>query len=147
MARPAGVHGFRSYCLMPILNLDKLFYPRSVAVIGASNREGAPGQVVMQNLLHGGFEGPIMPVSSADRAIGGVLAYRRIEDLPIVPDLAVVSTPLPAALDDIRALGSRGTRAAILLAHGPEVRTGHRSGKPENLSEEARRYGLRILGP
>jgi acetyltransferase len=132
---------------MPILNLDKLFYPRSVAVIGASNREGAPGHVVMQNLLHGGFEGPIMPVSSTDRAISGVLAYRRIEDLPITPDLAVVSTPLPTALNDIRALGSRGTRAAILLAHEPERRTPHRSGKPEDLRDEASRYGLRILGP
>ena len=101
---------------MPILNLDKLFYPRSVAVIGASNREGTSGQVVMQNLLHGGFEGPIMPVSSTDRAIGGVLAYSKIDDLPITPDLAVVCTPPSSALEDIRALGSRGTRAAILLA-------------------------------
>jgi acetyltransferase len=132
---------------MPILNLDKLFYPRSVAVIGASNREGVPGQVVMQNLLHGGFEGPIMPVSSADRAIGGVLAYRNIEDLPITPDLAIVCTPPLSAVDDIRALGSRGTRAAILLAHEPKLRKAHGSGKPQELREEARQYGLRILGP
>src|SRR5512147_3274051 len=121
MARPAGVHGFRSYCLMPILSLDKVFYPRSVTVIGASNREGAPGQIVMQNLLHGGFEGPIMPVSAADRAIAGVLAYPRIEDLPITPDLAVVCTPPLSSLNEMRALGTRGTRAAILLSRYPEL--------------------------
>ena len=132
---------------MPILNLDKLFYPRSVAVIGASNRERAPGQVVMQNLLHGGFEGPIMPVSSTDRAIAGVLAYPKIENLPITPDLAIVCTPPPSALDDISALGSRGTRAAILLAHGAELRKQHSSGKPEDLRQLARQHELRILGP
>ncbi len=132
---------------MPILNLDKLFYPHSVAVIGASNRESAPGQVVMQNLLHGGFEGPIMPVSATDRAIGGVLAYTKIEDLPVTPDLAVVCSPPLAALEDIRALGSRGTRAVILLAQEPKLRKTYGGGKPQDLREEARRFGLRILGP
>jgi acetyltransferase len=132
---------------MPILNLDKLFYPRSVAVIGASNREGVPGQVVMQNLLHGGFEGPIMPVSSGDRAIAGVLAYPKIQDLPITPDLAVVCTPPLSSLDEIRALGARGTRAAILLSREPELQKAHGPSGHYNLRQEAQRYGLRILGP
>jgi acetyltransferase len=132
---------------MPILNLDKLFYPRSVAVIGASNREGVPGQVVMQNLLHGGFEGPIMPVSSGDRAISGVLAYAEIQDLPITPDLAVVCTPALSSLDEIRALGARGTRAAILLAHESQAQKTRTGSSHQHLREEARRYGLRILGP
>jgi acetyltransferase len=132
---------------MPILNLDKLFYPRAVAVIGASNREAAPGHIVMQNLLQGGFEGPIMPVSRDDRAIAGVLAYSAIDDLPETPDLAVVCDGrerLPAA---IRALGERGTRAAILLGDGaaPLARNGGRAHQP--LLQEAERFGLRILGP
>ena len=132
---------------MPILNLDKLFYPRSVTVIGASNREGAPGQVVMQNLLHGGFEGPIMPVSAADRAIAGVLAYPRIEDLPITPDLAVVCTPPRSSLNEMRALGVRGTRAAILLSRDPELQKARGPSGHHDLRGEAQSYGLRILGP
>jgi acetyltransferase len=132
---------------MPILNLDKLFYPRSVAVIGASNREGVPGQVVMQNLLHGGFEGPIMPVTSGDRAISGVLAYAEIQDLPITPDLAVVCTPALSSLDEIRALGARGTRAAILLAPESQAQKTPTRSSHHHLREEAQRYGLRILGP
>ncbi len=102
---------------MATLNLDKMFYPRSVAVVGASNREGVPGHIVMHNLLHGGFEGPIMPVSPEEHAISGVLAYPRIEALPETPDLAVVCAPT-ALTPAIRALGERGTRAAILLANG-----------------------------
>ncbi|MBK8175175.1 MAG: bifunctional acetate--CoA ligase family protein/GNAT family N-acetyltransferase [Rhodospirillales bacterium] len=129
---------------MPILNLDKLFYPRSVAVIGASNQEGSASNRVMHNLLHGGFEGPIMPVSN-DRAIAGVLAYRTVDELPITPDLAVVcSTPLPS-LESMRALAERGTRAAILIGHAPELT------QPDahngTLRDAIRRCGLRILGP
>ncbi len=47
---------------MSVRNLDKLFKPTSVAVIGASNRAGAIGNIVMHNLLKGGFEGPVLPV-------------------------------------------------------------------------------------
>jgi acetyltransferase len=129
---------------MPIRNLDKLFYPRSVAVVGASNRDGAPGHAVMHNLLHGGFEGPIMPVSPDDRAISGVLAYPRIEALPETPDLAVVCGTAAAVPDALRALGERGTRAAILLAE----RTGGKSaGNGHGILAEAGRYGMRVLGP
>lgn len=135
---------------MPILNLDKLFYPRSVAVIGASNRDGVPGHVAMHNLLQGGFEGPILPVAG-ERAIAGVLAYPAIEDLPITPDLAVVCTPPMDSLGIVRALGARGTRAAILLAHDAGKKA---DGRPTGLGAvatalraEARRSGVRLLGP
>ncbi|NJO56430.1 MAG: hypothetical protein HC834_08995 [Rhodospirillales bacterium] len=85
-------------------------------MFGASNQEGAPGQIVMHNLLHGGFEGPIMPVSDSERAISGVLAYADIEALPETPDLAVLCDHSPNLLNTLEKLAERGTRAAILLA-------------------------------
>ena len=82
---------------VPIHNLDKLFYPSSVAVIGANNKNGELGNVVMHNLLHGGFEGPIMPVTDRERAVAGVLAYPKVDALPVTADLAVICGPLLAS--------------------------------------------------
>ena len=103
---------------MSTLNLDKLFHPNSVAVIGASNRPGAVGYLVMRNLLEGGFDGPIMPVNPGRQAISGVLTYPSVKDLPITPDMAVICTPpqtVPQLIDD---LGAAGSRAAIVLTAG-----------------------------
>jgi len=100
---------------LPIHHLDKLFYPRSVAVVGATNQDNEAGNLVMRNLLQGGFKGPIMPVTDREQAIAGVLAYPRVDALPITPDLAVVCSPAPELPNVIRALGERGAGAAIIL--------------------------------
>jgi acyl-CoA synthetase (NDP forming)/GNAT superfamily N-acetyltransferase len=136
---------------MPIRNLDKMFFPRAIAVVGATNREGSHGLRVMHNLLHGGFEGPIMPVSREDRAIAGVLSYSGVDDLPITADLAVVTEPAELHVRTIADLGRRGTRAAILIGDAAP------SGAPSKgiqspagrkaLLDAAAPYGLRILGP
>ena len=77
---------------MSVKRISTFFNPRSVAVIGASNTSGRAGFVVMRNLLQGGFNGPIMPVSFKHQAVHGVLAYSSIQSLPQVPDLAVICT-------------------------------------------------------
>ncbi|MBM3559026.1 MAG: hypothetical protein FJX53_03890 [Alphaproteobacteria bacterium] len=78
---------------MTVRNLDRLFRPKSVALIGASRRPRAVGQVVARNLLRGGFAGAVIPVNPHEQAIEGVLAYHDIESLPVTPDLAVIATP------------------------------------------------------
>jgi acetyltransferase len=136
---------------MPIRNLDKMFFPRAIAVVGATNREGSHGLRVMQNLLQGGFEGPIMPVSREDRAISGVLSYANVEDLPVTADLAVVTEPAERHVKIIADLGRRGTSAAILI--GDAAPSGVRSATSKSpagrkaLLDAAAPYGLRILGP
>ena len=133
---------------MPVHHLDKLFYPCSVAVVGATNQDNEPGNFVMHNLLQGGFKGPIMPVTDREQAIAGVLAYPRVDALPITPDLAVVCSPRRELPEVICALGERGTRAAIVLDAARDGR-GQDSVDiccPTMLSE-AERYGLRVLGP
>ena len=68
---------------MTIRNLDRLFSPESVALIGASRTPGSVGAVLARNLFNSGFDGPVMPVNPKHRAIEGVLAYPDVDSLPI----------------------------------------------------------------
>ena len=132
---------------MPIRNLEKLFYPSAVAVIGASNRDGVAGHAVMHNLLQGGFEGPIMPVTASERAIAGVLSYPKVSQLPIAPDLALICGEEQATPELIRDLGERGTRAAILVAEDLSAPHNGGAARHQCLVDEARRHDVRLLGP
>ncbi len=131
---------------MSVLNLNKMFKPESVALIGASETPGALGNVVMKNLITGGFSGPILPVNPKYKFVSGVFAYPDIASLPVVPDLAVICTPAKIIPDLIKELGERGTRAAIVLSAGF-----HETPEGQSLNqlmlEHAKVYGLRILGP
>ncbi|MCA9142273.1 MAG: bifunctional acetate--CoA ligase family protein/GNAT family N-acetyltransferase [Planctomycetaceae bacterium] len=133
---------------MSIRNLDHLFQPKSIAVIGASTRPHSVGATVMKNLLAGGFGGPIMPVNPKYDAVGGVLAYPNVAALPRVPDLAILCTPPATVPQLITELGQRGTKAAVVLTAGLE--TPSEPGEvtlQQRMLEAARPHMLRILGP
>ncbi|WP_299438186.1 GNAT family N-acetyltransferase [uncultured Rhodospira sp.] len=133
---------------MSTRNLDRLFAPTSVAVIGASNRPKTVGALVMRNLLMGGFQGPIMPVHPKDKAIAGVLAYPDVASLPVTPDMAVVCVPPKAVPGVVEALGDRGVRAAIIITAGlGQVKDDEGRTAQERMLENAGRYGMRLLGP
>ena len=103
---------------MSIRNLDALFAPSSIALIGASNQPGSIGSVLARNLYEGGFAGPILTVNPRERAIRSALNYRSIGDLPLDPDLAVVCTPPKPVPGLIAELGDRGCRAVIIITAG-----------------------------
>jgi acetyltransferase len=132
---------------MTIRNLGRLFAPRSVALIGASDRPHSVGAVVARNLLRGGFNGPIMPVNPRHTAIESVLCYPDVAHLPVVPDLAVIATPAVGVPALVGELGARGCRAAVVLsadfgrgsANGPELR--------QAMLDAAKPYLLRVVGP
>lgn len=130
---------------MSIRNLDHLFKPKSVAVIGASVKPGV-GATVLANLLAGGFQGPVWPVNPKYEELQGLRCYARPGSLPQAPDLALICTP-PASIPGlIRELGALGTRAAIVMTAGVDDSA---SGKPlrQAMLDAARPYLLRILGP
>jgi len=134
---------------MSVRNLKKLFRPQSVAIIGASNAPGTVGAIAMRNLLQGGFKGPIMPVNPKYQAIQGVLAYKDVNDLPLVPDLAVVCVP-PAELSGvIDRLGARGCPAAVVVTTGLDLlpSADGQTSLTQDLMATAQRHDLRLLGP
>ena len=137
---------------MSIRNLEKMFRPRSVAVIGASIRARSVGGTVMANLLAGGFAGPILPVNPKYHAVGGVLAYPDVTSLPLAPDLAVICTPAATVPGLIAELGARGTKAAVVLSAGldaPSDQSSDDLGKTleARMLQEAKPHLMRILGP
>src|SRR5215831_8466257 len=110
--------GTRIQTLMSIRNLDAIFRPRSIALIGASTRERTAGRVIMENLLGGGFTGPIIPVNPKCKTISGVAAYPDVGSLPSAPDLAVIATPPQTVPSLIAELAKSGTRGAIVITAG-----------------------------
>ncbi|MDF3833397.1 bifunctional acetate--CoA ligase family protein/GNAT family N-acetyltransferase [Cupriavidus basilensis] len=133
---------------MSIHNLEHLFHPRSVAVIGASERPHSVGATVFANLHAGGFGGPVYAVNPKYRALDGRPCYRCVAALPEVPELAVICTPPATVPGLIAELGERGTRAAVVLTAGLAHASGaRRQTRQEAMLGAARPYRLRILGP
>ena len=133
---------------MSIRHLDSMFAPSSVAVIGASDRPGSVGAVLLRNLREGGFAGPVWPVNAAHDEVGGGPAWRSVAALPAAPALAVICTPAPTVPGLVAELGARGTRAAIVLSAGLRQRL--QEGGPtieQAMLDAARPHLLRILGP
>jgi len=129
---------------MSTYRLEKLFAPRSVALVGASPRQESVGRAVLRNLREGGFVGSIHLVNSHYSEIEGIAAVKRIEDLPVTPDLVVVATPPAAVPKTLAAAGAKGSSAAIVITSG----MGHGAGSPAEAAQQAARaHGLRLIGP
>jgi acetyltransferase len=126
---------------MSIRNLDALFAPRSVVVVGASDRPSTVGNTVWRNLRSEGFAGPLFAVNPAHRELDGVPVFACCSDLPEAADLAVVCVPPAAVVETIAELARAGTRAAIVMTAGL-------SAADKARMREAARPGLmRLLGP
>jgi acetyltransferase len=133
---------------MTIRNLEHLFRPKSVALIGASERPGSLGGIVLRNLSTAGFTGQLMLVNPKHDRVQGRKCYSSVEALPGAPDLAVICTPPATVPELIDALGRRGNKAAIVLTAGlssPSERGGPTL--KAAMLDAAKPYLLRILGP
>ena len=126
---------------MTIRNLEYAFHPRSVAVIGASDELGSVGKTLTENVLTGGFAGPIYLVNPRHDSVAGVRCFRDVESLPEAPELAVVATPPQTVPPLVDALGKKGTRAVVVITAGlgDDLR--------QAMLDAACPYCLRIIGP
>src|SRR5215470_4937035 len=103
---------------MTIRNLDRLFEPSSVALIGASDRDGSVGKVVLRNLRDGGFKGDTGLVNPKYQAIAGLPCYANVGQLPATPDLAIIATPAATVPELVEQLARQGTKAVVILSAG-----------------------------
>ena len=132
---------------MTVRNLDALFQPKSVVLVGVSARAGSVGNLLLKNLTHSGFEGSITAVNPKGGVIDGISVFKDVDELPEAAELAVICTPPHTIPDLISRLGKRGTRAAVIITAGfgelgPEGKELQRL-----VLEAARPHLLRIVGP
>src|SRR3974390_2959055 len=132
---------------MTIRNLDALFAPRAIALIGASNAPGSVGAVLARNLTESGVKGRVLAVNPHEAAIRSALAYHSVADLLVAPDLAVIATPPPTVPGLISELGRRGCRAAVVITAGFGEAGGAGADLRRQMLEAARPTLLRIVGP
>ncbi len=135
---------------MPIgrsVELDELFRPASVAVIGASNRPGRVGTSLFRNILAAGFQGVVYPVNPSWKSVSGVRCYPDVASLPEAPDLAVVIVPAPSVGATIDALGARGTRGVVVISSGFREVGGAGVALEADLVARAAKYRMSVVGP
>ncbi len=133
---------------MTVRNLEFLFHPKSVAVITEVDEPSRYADLALRNLAAGGFSGPVIPVVAKKRSLFGIGGHLHLDELAVVPDLAIVCTTLPKAPQVIAELGARGTRAVII---GPSMRDTLSAAETvtvrKAILDAARPQLMRVLGP
>lgn len=132
---------------MGLYNLDKIFNPKSVAVIGAGEKPGTVGNALISNLIAGKFQGNLFPVNPKYETVHGLPAYSAISKIPEPVDLAIIATPiqtLEAVVD--ACIDAQIGGAVILSAGGKEIGDAGRQIEVK-IIEKAYQGGLRIVGP
>ncbi len=127
--------------------LDELFRPRSVIVVGASDRLGTVGASVFRNILASNFRGVAYPVNPSWRSVSGVRCYPRIADVPEPADLGVVIVPAPSVPPVIDELAERGVRGVVVISSGFREVGGDGAARESDLLARARRHGMSLVGP
>jgi acyl-CoA synthetase (NDP forming)/RimJ/RimL family protein N-acetyltransferase len=124
-----------------VASLEPLFAPRSVAVVGASDRAGSVGRSILLNIRDAGFAGALHAVNPHATDIEGIPSVPSPAALPGAPDLAVVTVPADAVLGVAQECGQRGARSLVVIT------TGLTSAQSARLLDISRRWGMRLVGP
>jgi acetyltransferase len=132
---------------MVTTNLDHIFNPQSIAVVGASEEEGSVGQILMRNLTQTSFEGQVYPVNLRRDTVMGIKAYAKVRDIPGPVDLAVIATPAKTVPSIIEECGKAGILGIIIISAGFREIGKKGEALERKLKSLQEKYNLRIVGP
>lgn len=132
---------------MGIEGLNRIFNPKRVAVIGASDREGSIGAKILQNLVGVGYKGAVCPVNAFRQSVQGISAYPSITKIPEKVDLAIIATPAHTVPQIVEECGKAGVAGVIISSAG--FRESGKDGimLEEEILQHQKTYGIRIIGP
>lgn len=127
--------------------LERFFTPMSVAVIGATDREGSVGQTILGNLVHGGYRGRVYAVNPKHSEVLGIKCYASVAKLPEPVDLAVIVTPAVTVPGVVRECVGAGTHSAIVISAGFKERGAEGVELERLIQAELQRGSMRLVGP
>jgi acetyltransferase len=127
--------------------LNAIFEPKSIAVIGATEKPGSVGRTLLWNLISNPFGGTVFPVNAKRSSVLGIKAYPNLAALPQPVDLAVIVTPAPTVPGIISECVASGVKGAIIISAGFKEIGPEGARMEQQILEEARRGKLRIIGP
>ncbi len=121
--------------------------PRSIAVVGATNRPGSVGLAVFRNILSAGFQGVLYPVNPKVKSVWSVKAYPRLADIPDEVDLAVIIVPAEVVYSILEEAGKKQVKGAIVISAGFKEVGGHGVELENCVKEVVGKYDIRLVGP
>ena len=127
--------------------LDAIFRPRSVAVIGATEKEGSVGRTVLWNLISSPFGGTVLPINPKRDNVLGVRAYPNIAATGSAVDLAVIVTPPPSVPGVMAECAAAGVKGAVIISAGFRETGPEGAALEQRVVEIAREAGIRVVGP
>ncbi len=127
------------------MSIRDFFYPRTVALIGATDKATKPGRAILENLSH--FNGAVYPVNPKHATLLGHRCYASISDLPDPIDLAIIALPAPLVEQEIEAVHKKGIKRVIIISSGFAESGGEGLREQQRIKEKVKQYGLRVIGP
>lgn len=132
---------------MSTFNLEKLFNPKSIAVIGASPNVGTAGEVIVRNIQNYNFTGTVWPVNPKYQNVRGIACTEFLESLDAVVDLAIIATPIPTVPKILKTCVQKKIPAALILSDARRM-AGQAGKKIEaDIARIAQEGNIRVMGP
>lgn len=128
-------------------NLEKIFSPQSVAIIGANKKKGTVPFDILYGILMGGFDGLILPVSPGKQHIAGIKAYKYVTDIDGPVDLGIIVFPSTVAHMALEQCGQKGIKSVIIISAGFREVGEKGAERERQLLEIARQYDISFIGP
>ena len=126
-------------------DLHDFFYPRTVALIGATDKRDKPGTAILENLSH--FHGAVYPVNPKHETLLGHRCYPSIMDVPDEIDLAIIALPAALVEQELDAIHRKNIKRVILISSGFAEAGAGGMEMQQRIADRAKQYGIRVIGP
>lgn len=132
---------------MGIENLDRIFNPKRIAVVGASEREDSVGAKILRNLTESGYAGEVFPVNPFRTTVQGMTAYPGVSKIPEKVDLAIIATPAHTVPQIVEECGASGVSGVIIVSAGFKEAGKDGDALERQIRDHQKKYSMRVIGP